>query len=239
MSLILRVDVDKPYGRHTLPRKIFSKIKEDFFTELPIKVGYLSHLKEFIRFCNQNNVQGHFYHRICTAPDAETIEMETKGGHVTGLHLENSRSKETLKAEINRLQQKVNNLTIDSFSKHGSGTYKLGKHHYAPYEPLKYKQWAGELGLKYPSGNGTAEKASDLYNVGGYYENLFWLEPYYRNPQFNKLEDVVEAAKNGDVTVLIHPCNYIADKQTKEDFETLVKMAKSEGVSWKLFEPAK
>jgi hypothetical protein len=35
--------------------------------------------------------------------------------------------------------------------------------------------------------------------------------------------------------VLIHPCNYLADKQTKEDFEALVQMAKSEGVSWKLF----
>ncbi len=235
MSLILRVDVDKPYGRHTLPRKIFSKIKEDYFPDFPIKIGYLSHLKQFIQFCSQNKVQGHFYHRICTAPDAETLAMQADGQHVAGLHLENSRSKETLKAEIDQLQSKIKNITIDTFSKHGSGTYKLGKYHYAPYEPLKYKQWASELGLKYPSGNGIAETAVDLYANDGYYENLFWLEPYYRAPKFNKLTDVVEAAKSGDVTVLIHPCNFVADKQTKEDFETLVQMAKSEGVSWKLF----
>jgi hypothetical protein len=235
MSLILRVDVDKPYGRHTLPRKIFSKIKEDYFTEFPVKIGYLSHLKQFILFCNKNGVQGHFYHRICTTPDAETLAMQAQGGHIAGLHLENSRTKETLKAEIELLQSKVKGISINTFSKHGSGTYKLGKHHYAPYEPLKYKQWANELGLKYPSGNGTAEKAADLYNTDGYYENLFWIEPYYRSSKFDKLTDVIEAAKNGDVTVLIHPCNYLADKQTKEDFEALVQMAKSEGVSWKLF----
>ncbi|MDL5048283.1 hypothetical protein QQ054_19945 [Oscillatoria amoena NRMC-F 0135] len=239
MSLILRVDVDKPYGRHTLLRKIFSKIKEDYFTEFPVKIGYLSHLKQFIEFCNKNKVQGHFYHRICTAPDIETLALQAEGKHIVGLHLENSRSKETLKAEVDKLQQKVNGITINSFSKHGSGTYKLGKHHYPAYEPQNYKRWADELELKYPSGNGTAEKAEDLYALDGYYENLFWIEPYYRSSKFNRLEDVVAAAKNSDVVVLIHPCNYLADKQTKDDFERLVEIAKKEGIEWRLFESGK
>ncbi|MGV3599483.1 MAG: hypothetical protein ACO1PI_16595 [Bacteroidota bacterium] len=236
MALILRVDVDKPYGRHTLLRKVLSKIKEDYFPALPIKAGYLSHLKQFITFCNQHRVSGHFYHRISTAPDAETLNLQAKGGHITGLHLENSRSKETLKSELEELQRKVNGLKVDTFSKHGSGTYKLGKYHYAPYEPLKYKMWAKELGLKYFSGNGIAEKPEDLEDVDGYYENLFWVEPYYRSPNFNKLADVVATAKNKDVVILIHPCNYLADKQTKEDFEMLVEMAKKEKVEWKMFE---
>lgn len=235
MSLILRVDVDKPYGKHNLLRAVASKLKEDYVPNIPFKIGYLSHLKEFIAYCDKNNVQGHFYYRLCTTPDNETVQMHQKSGHVAGLHLENSRSKENLKAELETLQKRVSNLTISTFSKHGSGTYKLGKYHYPKYEPLKYTEWSKELGIKYPSGNGTAKTATDLYAIDGYHENLFWLEPDYRDPAFNTLKQVVEAAKSSNVVVLIHPSNYVADPKTKQDFHQLVQLAKEENINWELF----
>jgi hypothetical protein len=235
MSLILRVDVDKPYGRHNIIRKIASKLKEDFLTKLTIKWGYLSHLNQFLRFCNQKNVSGHFYFRLCTAPDRKILSLMKQGNHVIGLHLENSRNIGTVKQELEEFQKFFNEYSVNTFSKHGSGTYKLGKNHYPPYEPWKYKKWAEELGIRFHSGNGIAEKEEDLHSVDGYFENLFWLEPDYRNPNFCRIDDLIEVAKNHDVVILIHPSNFVADQNTRTDFEKLVQSSKNRGVEWKLF----
>jgi len=235
MAILLRVDVDKPYGRHTFMRKILSKLKEDYLPSLNIKKNYLSHLKEFITYCNEHKVKANFYHRLCTAPDSETLNLLSIGNHQFGLHLENSRSENTLKLEVEQLERILNGIKIHSFSKHGSGGYKLGKYHYAPYEPEKYKLWAKNLNLHYSSGNGIAQSSKDLDAIDLYFENLFWMEPYYRSSTFNSLEQLIESAKIKDVVILIHPCNYLADKTTHEEFQKLVKMAEVEGISWKLF----
>lgn len=233
MPLILRVDVDKPYGRHTFPRKVLSKLVEDYVHNLPPQKGYLSHLKTFIRYCNTHGVKGHFFHRLCTSPDSETLALYAAGGHRFGLHLENSRSRDHLKNEMDQLRKRCHREDISTFSKHGSGQQKLGKFHYAPYEPELYKKWAEELGYQFHSGNGTAEVPAALEAKNGFHEQLFWMEPYYRYPGFNRLDSLIKYAKTGDGVILIHPCNYLADTDTAADFRKLVSMAQQEGIEWK------
>lgn len=235
MAVFLRVDVDKPYGKHTLLRKILSKITEDFFPKYKINSIYLSHLKEFITFCNDNKIICTFYHRLCTKPDNETLELIKIGKHSIGLHLENSRSFETFKKEWNDMQNSID-FKMSSFSKHGSGFYKLGKYHYPDYEPQKYKSWAIKMNLIYPSGNGIPTSKSDLELRNEFYENVFWIEPTYRNKTFNNINDLIEIAKYKDVVVLIHPCNYIADFHTRSEFHLLVEMMKKNEIQWKQFE---
>jgi hypothetical protein len=234
MAIILRVDVDKPYGNHTIIRKIASKMVEDFIPNFNLKLGYLSHLKEFIRYCNAKGVVGTFFHRICTLPDEDTLGLLSTGGHEIGLHLENSRNKDTFYSELDLMKTKLN-LNINTFSKHGSGVYKLGKYHYPKYEPEIYKKWANEYKIKYSSGNGIPSKPEDLYPHDGYYENIFWIEPSYRNPSFNNLVELIQIAKNRDIVVLIHPCNFLSDKNTRKEFDSLIQLANLNNIDWVLF----
>jgi len=227
MSIILRVDVDKPYGKHTFTRKLASKLKEDYFPTLNLHFDYLSHLKEMIKYCNNEGIRGMFYHRLCTVPDEETIKLFEIGGHQWGLHLENSRSIDTFTQEWLIFRNYSGCKNAKSFSKHGSGFHKLGKHHYEIYEPKTYQNWAKKMGYEYPSGNGIASCAEDLFaDSNGWFPNLFWLEADYRLPKFSSVEDMINSAKDNLVVVLIHPCNYIADSRTRNDFHLMVKLAK-------------
>jgi len=236
MALILRVDVDKPYGKHTIIRKLLSKVVEDYLPNLNIKTGYLSHLKEMVNCCNQMGVCGHFFHRICTFPDQETLSLYKVGNHSYGLHFENSRNEENLVNEIKQLEERTGVTNIKSFSKHGSGEFKLGKYHYPAYEPEKYKKWAANLGLSYHSGNGIAKSPSDLDKINGFNEYLFWMEPTYRNNAFKNIVSLVDYAEKKDAVVIIHPCNFIADLDTFNEFKKLVNLSKERGILWRKIE---
>ena len=50
MGIILRVDIEKAYGNHTLIRKVLSKVIENYYPTAPIIFGYLDHLK-IIKYC--------------------------------------------------------------------------------------------------------------------------------------------------------------------------------------------
>lgn len=236
MGLILRVDVDKPYGNSNIIRKIFSKVIEDF---IPIPFigtyGYLSHLKEFIEFCNSENISAFFYHRNCTRPDQQVIELLKKGGHKLGLHSENTKTFECFEKEVLIMRKKVNGINVDSFSKHGSGVLKLGKNHFPSYEPEKYREWALKVGINYFSGNNIATNEIDLDSINGFYPSAFWIEREYRDPFFKDIKEVVEIAKKKDIIILIHPCNYESTQEVKDDFKLLIQLVKENGIKWKVF----
>jgi hypothetical protein len=236
MALILRVDVDKPYGRKGLFRKIISKLAEDYwFPEKVKSLGYLSHLTDFLQFCNSQNVSGFIYHRICTVPDEKIKKLLLEGGHKIGLHAENTRSFETFLPELKEMKHKAPPLQVESFTKHGSGELKLGRYHYPPYEPEKYKEWATKTGISFFFGNGISCNESELYSKNGYFENMFWIEREYRHPGFSDFQQVIAAAKKQDVTILIHPCNYNASPLVAADFKQLVQLSKQENIAWKVF----
>jgi len=236
MALILRVDVDKPYGHSGLVRKIASKIAEDYFS-IPV-VGsfkYLSHLVPFLEYCNKENISGFIYHRQCTTPNEKVIKLLMSGGHKLGFHAENTRSFETFNEELCSFKEKVKPIQVESFTKHGSGTLKLGKHHYPPYEPEKYKDWSERAGSRFYFGNGICKNEIDLYSEEGFFSNMFWIERDYRDPDFFDFPKLLSAAKNKDVVILIHPCNFHAFKTVADDFKLLVRLSKEQKIEWKIF----
>jgi hypothetical protein len=236
MALILRVDVDKPYGHSNLIRRIASKFVEDYYP-IPLfgSFKYLSHLRKFLKYCNSQDVPGFIYHRMCTVPNDTISKLLKKGNHKVCFHAENTRSMETFSEELQLFKEKVAPFKVESFTKHGSGLIKLGKHHYAPYEPEKYKEWAKELNIAYHFGNGICKQESDLCQENGFFSNMFWIERDYRDPSFFELEKLIEAAKNHDVVVLIHPCNFHTYHEVENDFKKLVELSKEQKVNWKVF----
>lgn len=231
MSILFRVDVDKPLGHHNLLAKIGSKLSEDLHISVRKHPQYLFHLKEMLRFLNERNVQAFFYFRLMTLPDSETMALLKSGNHSYGYHIENTRSFETFKNEIEKFNQA--GFHSNHFTKHGSGSYKLGRFHYAPYEPLKYLEWADKLNLTFYSGNDIPKCQEDLYDKRNhFYTNVFWGESNYRDKNFNNVEDFVDAALYKDVIFLTHPENFYTHKNVKNDVENMISRAKSKNTNW-------
>ena len=230
MALTLRVDVDKPFGNHTLVRKIASKFFEDTGI-LPPKIGYLSHVEDFLYILEKHGVKAVFYFRICTLPTAVIIQYLQKIGHKIGWHAEDTRNFKTFSDELTKFQE-LTGILPHSFSKHGSGIRKLGRYHYPPYEEEKYLQWANEVNVPFIFGNGMAQE--ELKNLNNFYPDVFWLERNYRSKKFDSLEKVISLANNQIVPILTHPENVIRDKNCLADLEKLITLSKIHNVQWML-----
>lgn len=232
MALILRVDVDKPYGRKNIVEKILSKVREDYWFPRINAFGYLKATQEFIEFCNANNIQGCFYFRNCTTPNKTITALLKAGGHKVGFHAENTRSIDTFSEELERFKSGINELSVTSFTKHGSGVEKLGKNHYAPYEEEKYKAWASDVTIGFPFGNAICSQAADFRIENDFYPKMFWMHKAYRHPEFPTIEHALEAANAQDVPVIIHPSNFIADSFVRSEFKRIVALSKEKSISW-------
>ena len=231
MALILRVDVDKPYGNASFLKRVFSKFSEDYINFNCKHLGYLTHLEEFILFCNKQNIPGYFYHRLCTLPTENILKLYKEGGHKIGLHAENTQEYDTFLNELQILEEKTGQK-IESFTKHGSGELKLGKHHYPPYEPEKYKEWTVTTDCSFYFGNGIANSPISLLPQNNYFQNMFWVEPDYRHKNLKDISDLIKIAKKQDVPVLIHPCNFSGSKIVHNAFIQIIKMAEQENIKW-------
>lgn len=232
MAILLRVDVDKPYGHHTLVRRIASKLVEDYELKNFPFLSYLPHLKKLLRTLNENKVPGFFFFRLCTLPDKETKQLLEKGHHIVGLHAENTRTEETLLEEVNQFN--LSGMPCTCFTKHGSGTLKLGKYHYPPYEPSKYLKWARQNDLRFFSGNGTPNTEHDLIlQEEGFWPNLFWMEHDYRGKTFNTLQQFKAAALHHDVILLIHPENFYSYPILSDELMEIFDWANLNRIPWK------
>lgn len=235
MPLVLRVDVDKPYGNSNFFNAVRSKLSENYwYPDLVLfNRNYLSQLARFIQHCNNEKISGHFYFRMCTIPNQHITQLMQEGGHKAGIHLENTRDFSTFKAEYDNVAKRCA-LELSSITKHGSGKLKLGKHHYPPYEPDKYRKWADEIGVDFRFGNELCTSSEDFIGNKNFYPKIFWIEPDYRNESFSSLEELIESAKNNLVPVLIHPSNYDSTKNVKEDFIKLIGLARKNDIDWVL-----
>lgn len=232
MAILLRVDVDKPYGHHTLLRRIASKLREDYEIQFFSFLSYLPHLKGLIKMLNENHVPSYFFFRLCTLPDEETKQLLERGHHISGLHAENTRSEETFLQEVKLFSR--NGISCSCFTKHGSGTLKLGKYHYPPYEPERYLDWASKSGLKFFSGNGTPDSEGELILCkNNFWPNLFWMEHDYRSKTFNTLQQFKAAALKHDVVLLIHPENFYSYPILSTELKEIIDWAGSNQIPWK------
>jgi hypothetical protein len=224
MTLIVRIDVDRPYGRAPLLRHVASRISSDYYLPRIEQLGYLRELLRMLQMLTECGVAAHVFFRKCTLPSAEVLEALDRGRHVIGLHLENSRSFETFADEKTALERCVGR-PVRVMSKHGSGAERYGRRHHAPYEPEKYLDWAHRSGMSLLLGNLEDPTLVPLQTEGGvtFHPSAFWLEPYWRDCTRFTIDWLIDKARTDDVVMLVHPENVFAQPALAADFQRVVE----------------
>jgi hypothetical protein len=222
MALIVRIDVDRPYGKSPFLRHVCSRVASDIYFPKVDAFGYLQELEVILHMLNAAKAPAHIFFRRCTLPSRSILALIDAGGHDVGLHLENSRSFATFSDEKAMLERYVGRPVV-AVSKHGSGKHKYGFHHYAPYEPDKYIDWVRKSGMKVFLGNledPTLPPPADAdLKV---YPSAFWLEPSWRNVGKFPVDWLLGQAKTSDVVLLFHPDNVLADPSLTHDLKRLL-----------------
>lgn len=228
MAIIIRIDVDRPYGRRPLLRHLLSRCGSDLYFPRTEALGYLEELKELLQIIRNCGARAYAFFRRCTLPSDSVMEMMEQGGDEIGLHLENSRSFETFQSERRLLERHIGKKVL-SFSKHGSGAARYGYHHYAPYEPERYVEWAKRAQMKVFFGNledpalGPRALDGDL----SWYPAAFWLEPRWRDAQKFTVDWLLARAQRSDIVLLVHPENTLVDPALLRDFQRIIGQAES------------
>ena len=184
MALIIRIDVDRPYGRRPLVRHCLSRLSSDLYFPTVAGFGFLAELQTMLTWLNEARARSYVFFRRCTLPSRPVLDLLEGGCHEIGLHLENSRSFNTFREEIRIVEDHFGKKVL-AVSKHGSGGSKFGLHHYAPYEPEKYVEWAQRTSMRLFLGNlqdPTVEPTQSA-NALLVFPSAFWLEPHWRDTQ--------------------------------------------------------
>jgi hypothetical protein len=223
MALIIRIDVDRPYGYRPLARHVLSRVSSDFYFPRVNGFGFLSELNTMLGWLNESGARAHVYFRRCTLPSQSTLGLLDAGKHEVGLHLENSRTFDTFAEEKGILERHFGK-PIKTVSKHGSGGAKYGFHHYAPYEPEKYIEWAQKASMQLFLGNleDPTLQAKTMSNGLMVFPSAFWLEPHWRDQQKFSVQWLLDSARERDIVMLVHPENVLADPQLVADFKRLI-----------------
>src|SRR6516162_656203 len=107
MAVIIRIDIDRPYGRRPLLRHALSRCGSDLYFPRIDTLGYLRELKEILQILHEAEARAYVFFRRCTLPSDPILELLDQGHHEIGLHLENSRSFETFQAERQLLERHI------------------------------------------------------------------------------------------------------------------------------------
>jgi hypothetical protein len=171
---------------------------------------------------NAAGARAYVFFRRCTLPSEAVLELLHAGGHEIGLHLENSRSFATFLEEAKILERHVRRKVL-AVSKHGSGGRKFGFHHYAPYEPARYIQWARQASMRLFLGNLQDPSLEPTPGRDGpwVFPSAFWLEPPWRDVGTFPIVWLLDHARRRDIVLLVHPENVLADPQLAADFRKL------------------
>ena len=79
MSLIVRIDVDRPYGRAPFVRHIASRISSDYYLPRIRRLGYLRELGQMLQLLTERSAGAHVFFRQCTLPSPEVVEAIDRG----------------------------------------------------------------------------------------------------------------------------------------------------------------
>ena len=228
MAIIIRIDVDRPYGRRPLARHMLSRLSSDLYFPKVAALGFLAELRTLLAWLNAENAGAYVFFRRCTLPTKPILELLDAGHHEIGLHLENSRSFETFREETQIVERHVGRKVL-AMSKHGSGGARFGFHHYAPYEPERYVEWARKASMRLFLGN--LEDPSLAPTKAGnelmIFPSAFWLEPPWRDTKKFTVEWLIDRASRQDIVLLIHPENILAQPELIADFKKLISTLES------------
>ena len=227
MALIVRIDVDRPYGKQGLVRHVASRVSSDYLLPRLEWLRYLDELKTILTILNTNGRPAYVFFRKCTYPSPAVCELMRAGNHQFGLHLENSRSAQTFAEELASLERELG-FRVTAFSKHGSGRYRLGRHHFAPYEPERYLTWARQAGMKLFFGNLEDPQLRPVEMDGlRYFPAAFWLEPHWRDKGKFPIEWLLREAAQKDVVMLLHADNVTSSPEVMREFLMAVESLES------------
>jgi hypothetical protein len=224
LPLIIRIDVDRPYGRSPWWRHVASRLSSDWNLPRLPALGYLGELEAMLLMLNRAAAPACVFFRQCTVPTPAVLDLMSQGNHALGLHLEDSRSLDTFLAERAFLEQ-ATGRRVRAVSKHGSGKEKYGRRHHAPYEPEKYEQWCAQAGLPLFLGNLEDASLPSYVSPRGVtvFPSAFWLEPAWRDTRAFSIEWLVESSRHRDVVLLMHPENTLSSERLTEDLSTLLR----------------
>ncbi len=228
MAIVLRLDIDRPYGRNPFIRHVLSRFASDWDMGRIPGIPYLADLVRMLRVLNQKQARAFIFFRRCTYPSPEVLSLIAEGGHRIGLHLEDSRSYESFDAELRSLREYVGQPVL-ALSKHGSGTEKYGRHHYAPYEPERYIDWATRAQMTLFLGN-LEDPAMPARQTGSglrVFDAAFWLEPFWRDTRRFTVDWLQARAETQDLVMLVHPENVYADPSLTDDFNRILSSCKT------------
>ena len=223
MALIIRIDVDRPYGKQPFLRRLLSRLSSDFYFPKIETLGYLKELRIILHMLNERKARAYIFFRRCTLPSKSILRLIDEGDHEIGLHLENSRSFDNFVTEKQMLERHIGKSVL-AVSKHGSGGAKYGFHHYAPYEPDKYIEWARQSTMKLFLGNLEDPSIRPSVDETDFraYPSAFWLEPAWRNTKVFTIDWLLSQAKPFDIVLLIHPESVLADPILTEAFKRIL-----------------
>lgn len=228
MALIIRIDVDRPYGRSPIVRHFLSRLSSDLYFPKFSRFGYLAELETMLTWLNEAKARAYVFFRRCTLPSRRVIELMEAGRHEVGLHLENSRSFETFRDELRIVEDHFGKKVL-AVSKHGSGGSKFGLYHYAPYEPERYVEWSQRIPLRLFLGNlqDPTIEPTHADNSLLVFPSAFWLEPHWRDTRTFTRDWLMARARYEDIVLLVHPENVMADATLVDDFTTLINTLQS------------
>lgn len=231
MPFLLRVDIDKPFGHHNLAVKLLSKFRENYYFPAFENLGYLKPTELLLKFLNDNNIPAFLYFRNCTIPNQKILDLIDDGKHILGFHAENTRTFESFKQEKLSFEKELGR-NVSTFTKHGSGTYKLGRSHFPKYEPDKYLKWAADLSIDYSLGNGISSSYEDLLPINGFFKNMFWIEQKYRNPNFKDIQNITSLSNKMLIPLIVHPANFHTFPEVRKDLQFLINYSRDNKIEW-------
>ena len=220
MAIILRIDVDNPYGYQTFLRKALNYLALNYDFPKIERIGYLQYLKQLLEDLEERDVPATFFFKATTIPKKET-RLRILKMHEVGFHAVRTESFQEFLKDF----QKVNNAfkgLIFGLSKHGSGEWVGERSHTSEYDPERCIQYAKRLGLKYFSGNGEDPRVEAMVVDGiVYYPSAFWVNRRRRKASFT-IEWLVDESERRDVVVLLHPYEWAVFNSVKQDYERII-----------------
>jgi hypothetical protein len=223
MPLIIRIDVDRPYGRHPFARHLLSRLSSDLYFPKVARFGYLTELKTMLTWLNEAGARAYAFFRRCTLPSPTVLALLDIGHHEIGLHVEDSRSYANFLEEKQIVERHAGRKVL-AFSKHGSGGAKYGLYHYAPYEPERYIEWAEQTSMRLFLGNlqdPSLQPTKTSKNLS-VFPSAFWLEPFWRDTRKFTVNWLLDHGKRHDIVLLVHPENVLADPRLVADFKRVI-----------------
>lgn len=219
MAIILRHDVDNPYvgelGFGVFARKFVWTLnwykQYGFLGEkLPglTHLKYLHATKRLFEVEKNLGIKGSWFFRTRTKPYAALRTMMIQHGCEISFHADRSKDESRFLADLKYTIGREKPL---GFTKHGNSRNEAEarKEHIEIYDPTNCLQLAKRYGFKYFSGNGTNPE-EPWKIVGGvvYFPSAFWIQTGYMDDTKYTLDWLMEAQRNRDIVVLVHPREY-------------------------------